>query len=188
MQTLALNPTGPQTTTYLSTSKLTKKSIPMASPLVQIREKLSNLKSGREKCLSTISQLLTEKNEIDDVLPILISNLLDCHENVQTLHGEREIYETAIKDMEEAYGLVCLEDGEGLNEAIEALGQYADEQDGEDDRFDNDNDNDNEDNNGDFRNSNVTDEGNEAFWENQRDFMKAHGMNHEPTMADIEML
>jgi len=67
---------------------------------------ITTLKGCREKLLAEVSQLEAEKDEIEDVLPILMEKLLSLHSSVADMHEERSVYDTALADMHEAYDML----------------------------------------------------------------------------------
>jgi hypothetical protein len=93
---------------------------------------ITDLRSSKEKLLSSIDQLETEKEEIEDVLPILINQLLTLHKDVEGLYEERSVYDNALKDMFEAYDMLL--QGKDLGEETkEILGGEGNKRGGEED-------------------------------------------------------
>ncbi|GMH73227.1 hypothetical protein TrRE_jg10130, partial [Triparma retinervis] len=76
------------------------------SPIVGIRQRISNLRGEREKVMSDIEQLQGEKDEIEDALPVLIDRLVSLHGGIEESREEMGVYDTAIRDMNKTYAMI----------------------------------------------------------------------------------
>jgi hypothetical protein len=70
------------------------------------KPEIITLQVSRETVESEISQLESEKDEIEETLPLLIAMLTRKHSAVETSLQEKEIYEQAIRDLETAYPFI----------------------------------------------------------------------------------
>ena len=67
---------------------------------------ISTLRGERESVLSSIEQLQSEKDELEDTLPLLISRLVTLHGGIEESRQEMGVYDGAIGDMCRTYAMI----------------------------------------------------------------------------------